>query len=278
MIHISKMLFYTILPFLMVSNVSSADQEPLWDTSQTTYLPFTNEEILPYNLTLNKSFAFLPLPGINHENPDPFELWKHLNMFLGSGDYLYTQMILTNDYPDTLPLYSTSDLTHPIILIAARDTEMRVRAFPDVEKLTYGLQTILAELSVPDGEGGWIEVTEADRQFYSYHREDDWFVLTFPENRTNTFRCIAMTIATAINSPSKDNQLIPSSNRRHWLFIQLPWTDDPEVFIHLPYRDYTPYGPQPSPVSIEEVIGKIMRPHISLTPSLNIPHQLEVTQ
>ena len=126
-------------------------------------------------------------------------------------------------------------MEHPIILVSPFKTQLLVEALNGENKEIIPME--LTSLKVSDGEGRWRDATEEERQFYSYRRDGENFAMTFPENKNPDFRCIAMTIRTADGYISPDGQTTPIS--RTWLFIQLPWTDDPDIFNHIPYIDFT---------------------------------------
>ena len=186
-------------------------------------------DLIILNLQLNNEFAFLTLPATygstirKHlaplERPDRPSLTT--GMFIGS---LYNILYC-----------SSQDVEHPIILVPPYKTDMTVGVYVDTDGNIVPME--LAALKVPDGNGRWRDATEEERQFYAYRRDGEKFAMTFPENKSPDFRCIAMTIRTADGYNPPDGQQGPIS--RTWLFIQLPWTVDPDIFNHLPYKDFT---------------------------------------
>ena len=186
-------------------------------------------EITMRNLQLNDRLAFLLLPM------DECPIGPHLApLEISDKQSLETIMILES-IGSHFPYFSSQDMDHPIILISPFKTSMKVVAIPGNREPPLSME--LASLKVPDEKGGWINATERECEFYSYDRDNSWFKLTFPENKTREFRCIAMTIRTVRKYSVNDGPPAPIS--RTWLFIQLPWTDNPAIFNHIPYTDFT---------------------------------------
>ena len=187
-------------------------------------------EITINNLQLNDEFAFLILPLLTSS-----EIRSHLAPLERPDKPSLPTMMTLKTLSPPLPYFSSQDMEHPIILVSPFKTQLLVEALNGENKEIIPME--LTSLKVSDGEGRWRDATEEERQFYSYRRDGENFAMTFPENKNPDFRCIAMTIRTADGYISPDGQTTPIS--RTWLFIQLPWTDDPDIFNHLPYTDFT---------------------------------------
>ena len=187
-------------------------------------------DIMIHNLQLNDEFAFIILPLMSNA-----EIKHHLEpLQIPNKPSLATMMTLETLDP-SFTYFSSQDMEHPIILVCPFKTKMVVMETDDFPNNIIPME--LAALKVPDGNGGWTDASEEERQFYSYRRTGIAFAMTFPENKSPDFRCIAMTIRTADGYNPPDGQQGPIS--RTWLFIQLPWTDDPDIFNHIPYIDFT---------------------------------------
>ena len=197
--------------------------------------PFFEEETLLQTLQLNDELAFLAVPPSTLSNPD--DIYNNL-VWLEKSDRpsLPTQMYLwCLDKSLEVPYLSSQDAEHPIMLVPSWRSQMEVRSLNDIDGKVIPME--LASLKVPDGKGGWTNANRTERERISYHRRREFFVINFPENKTHDFKCIAMTIQTVKKYSVNGGPPAPIS--RTWLFIQLPWTDDPAIFNHIPYTDFT---------------------------------------
>ena len=193
--------------------------------------------VMLQNLRLNEEIPFLIFPSTYMYTLTSDEIYNHIAWLEEAcKPSLPTEMYASysESFQDVIYL-SSQDAPHPIILIPAMETEMRVRGAEGTDNNNIPME--LASLKVPDEKGGWINATERECEFYSYDRDNSWFKLTFPENKTREFRCIAMTIRTV--RKYSVNGGLPAPISRTWLFIQLPWTDNPDVVNHIPYTDFT---------------------------------------
>lgn len=199
--------------------------------------PLDPTAVLIRNYQLYDFYPFLRLDHISDKEPDVERIKRAISCLDGIGKPLLTQMKY-GCFSTPPSAYSQKDMDHPIVLIPALTTRMSIRGLPSGES-----NIDLLSMTVPDGKGGWKNASKTDREFYSYHRDGDWFRLKFPENKTDDFRCLAMTIAVMQKGTDARGKSvrIPTDTTRTWLFIQLPWTDNPEIFDHIPYTDFTPY-------------------------------------
>lgn len=246
------------------------------DVINPKVLPLDNERILVYNYSLYDKIPFYILPGINRLYPDPHEVCKHLSPILGEH-MLYTQMILSDiyPYPDPQPLYSSMDYDPAIILISPRKTEMRVRGLVNLDYSIPVVKTELVSLSIPDSnnKNEWVVADEFEENNFIYHRDGEWHIITFSENKTDEFRCVKLKIVQLLERIDSDGQinLINSQTYRTWLFIQLPWTDNPAIFDFIPYRNHSIYPEQPKSRTTEEVLEEITRLNLNVVPEVIIP-------
>ena len=241
-------LILTLIPIITslcsygsVANIFTDDTGVTAD--KESIIPLDYGTILMHNLAIDlvsnpHSYTpqFVVIPGYNHSCPSG-SLYE-VESTVQNDVTICTQMLINKDW-NRFCLYSIDTHDTPIILISALQTDIDIRCLP-YHFTNYEPSTIkLWSIYVPDGNDRWQPASKKDKDFYSYHYNREWFHLTFPENKTDEFRCLLMTIA--INKEDKEPVGEPPRLSRTWLFIQLPWTDNPDIFNHIPYRDFTLY-------------------------------------
>lgn len=240
--------------------------------------PLEAEHIRLLNMALYEYTPFLILPSLNHDDPDVGTVWANIYRLgdAGDGNSLFTQMILKDIYPNPEPMYSPSNIDPNIILISPRETEMRVRGLVNPDHREPDISTGLVSITVPE-DNDWREASESEREFYSYHREGEWHIMKFPENRTDDFRCVTLKIAYMVEHYNEDGdmELIPTRRTRIWLFIQLPWTDNPAILDHIPHRDFSVYPKLNMQPPVDPVI-RATEQTLNVTPIVSVPDRIQV--
>ena len=101
--------------------------------------------------------------------------------------------------------------------------------------------------------------------------------MKFPENRTDDFRCVTLKIAYMVEHYNEDGdmELIPTRRTRIWLFIQLPWTDNPAILDHIPHRDFSVYPKLNMQPSVDPVI-RATEQTLNVTPIVSVPDRIQV--
>lgn len=206
------------------------------DSEQSFVWPFIQVTVLLHNYGLNTLRVFFTLPSVNPFNPTVEEVGKYLYDYPVGVPFTWTQMMVPGlERHDAL--YSCYDATHPIILVSAWGGEMKVRCMPLSAEVT-NVKTTLFRLEIPDENGGFRDMTPLEQEFfgYAYEEEGDWQILAFPENHTDDFRVVSMTVDGEYELDGTWHELYAS---RSWIFVQLPWTDDIKIFDNVPMYTMT---------------------------------------
>lgn len=241
---------FSRLPTMMISLYSCfvyGDSIPAsqWDTYPVNYPLYWNE-VRAKNYSLNNSFVFTELDFIDHDNPDINAVTSNLKLLRGPGweGGINTQMRIRCpklfNGKDAYYLYSRQDAEYPIIVIPAEETEIRIRVLPD--NPTDSIPMELLGINIRDAKRSWMAANKELLNNYAYKCDNEWFQLTFPENRSNEFKEVGVSIITRQSQPPRWPYSTPGKIARNWIFIQLPWTLDKRTLDDVPLTTLQEYS------------------------------------